>query len=71
MNDQQNEPNPYNDWIARRRDAHPDANLPDQVMNQLADLQRHRNIPWWLPLVEQIERRRSARFAACVDPNES
>lgn len=65
MTNKPTEQNPYEHWLAERRDAKPAANLSDQIMTQIAELERQRHNIWWLRLIEQIERRRAARWAVC------
>ena len=65
MTDKPTEQNPYEHWLAERREACPSANLSDQVMKQVVELERRRYDKWWLRLVERIERRRAARWAVC------
>jgi hypothetical protein len=56
---------PYEKWLAERRDASPPAALADQIMSQVADLERQRSNLWWLRMVQLIERSRAARWAVC------
>jgi hypothetical protein len=56
---------PYEKWLAERRDASPPATLADQIMSQVADLERQRSNLWWLRMVQLIERSRAARWAVC------
>ncbi len=56
---------PYEHWLAERREVCPPANMSDQVMSHVAELDRQRHGVWWLLLIEQIERRRVARWAVC------
>ena len=65
MTDKPTEQNPYEHWLAERRDACPPADLSDRVMNQVVELEHRRHSIWWLRLIEQIERRRAARWAVC------
>ena len=65
MTDKPTDRDPYEHWIAERREACPPADLSDQVMNQVVELERRRRDIWWLLMVEQIERRRAARWALC------
>ena len=57
--------NPYEQWLAERRAATPPATLADQIMSQVAQLERQRRDIWWLRLVQRIEHSRAARFAVC------
>lgn len=65
MTDTTSEQNPYEHWLAERRDVSPPVNLTDQIMSQVVDFENHRQSIWWLLLVEQIERSRAARWAIC------
>ncbi len=65
MTDQPNAPNPYEDWLSARREVCPPANLSDQIMSQVKELEQQRQRIWWLLLVERIERRPVARWAVC------
>jgi hypothetical protein len=56
---------PYEQWLAERRAISPPATLADQIMNQVANLERQRRDVWWLILVQRIERSRAARWAVC------
>ena len=57
--------NPYGQWLAKRRDIAPPATLANQIMNQVAEVERLRRDVWWLQLVQRIERSRAARWAVC------
>jgi hypothetical protein len=56
---------PYEKWLAERRDVSPPATLADQIMTQVADLERQRRDLLWLRMVQLIERSRAARWAVC------
>ena len=56
---------PYEQWLAECREVSPPATLADQIMNQVASLDRQRRDIWWLRLVQRIERSRAARWAVC------
>jgi hypothetical protein len=56
---------PYEEWLAEMRDVSPPATLADQIMSQVAQLERQRRDIWWLGLVQRIERSRAARWAVC------
>lgn len=56
---------PYEQWLAKRRDVSPPATLADQIMSQVAELERQRRGILWLRLVQRIERSRAARWAVC------
>ena len=57
--------NPYEQWLADRRNVSPPATLADQIMSQIAELERQRRGVWWLRLVQRIEQSRAARWAVC------
>ena len=65
MTQERSEQNPYEHWLAERRDAGPGLSLADEVMAQVSDIERQRQGIWWLLLVERIERSRAARWAVC------
>ena len=56
---------PYEQWLAERREVSPPATLADQIMSQVADLERERRDIWWLRVVQRVEQSRSARWAVC------
>ena len=56
---------PYEKWLAERRDVSPPATLADQIMSQVANMERLRRDIWWLRLVQRIEHSRAARWAVC------
>ena len=56
---------PYEKWLAERREVSPPATLADQVMSQVAELERLRRDIWWLRLVQRIEQSRAARWVVC------
>jgi hypothetical protein len=56
---------PYEQWLAERRDVAPPATMADQIMSQVANMERQRRDIWWLRLVWRIERSRAARWAVC------
>ena len=56
---------PYKQWLAERRDASPPATMADQIMSQVANMERQRRDILWLRLVWRIERSRAARWAVC------
>ena len=56
---------PYDKWLAERRTVSPPATLADQIMNQVAELERQRRDLWWLRVLQLIERSRAARWAVC------
>ena len=65
MTDKPRKQDPYEDWLAERREICPPAIFSEQVMSHVAELARQRHEVWWWLLVEQIERRRAARWAVC------
>lgn len=58
--------NPYDQWLAERRSVSPPSSMADQIMSQLAEVERIRRNVWWLQLVQRIERSRAARWAVCA-----
>ena len=56
---------PYEQWLAERREISPPATLADQIMSQVAEVERLRRNLWWLHMVQLIERSRIARWAVC------
>jgi len=56
---------PCEKWLAERREDSPPATLADQIMSQVAELERQRRAIWWLRLVLRIEQSRAARWAVC------
>ena len=56
---------PYEQWLAERRDVSPPATMADQIMSQVANMERQRRDIWRLRLVWWIERSRAARWAVC------
>ena len=56
---------PYEQWLAERRDVSAPARLTDQIMSQVANMERQRRDNWWLRSVWRIERSRAARWAVC------
>ena len=56
---------PYEQWLAERRKVSPPATLADQVMSQVAELERQRRGLLWLRVVQRIEQSRAARWAVC------
>ena len=57
---------PYEKWLSERRDVSPPATLADQIMNQVAELERRRQYVWWLRAIQWIEQSRAARWAVCA-----
>ena len=56
---------PYEQWLAERRDVVPPVALADQIMSRVEKMERHRRDIWWLRLIWRIERSRAARWAVC------
>lgn len=56
---------PYEQWLAERREVAPSVTMADQIMTQVAELQRQRRDFWWLRVVLLIEQSRAARWAVC------
>jgi hypothetical protein len=54
---------PYEEWLAKGRNVSPPASLVDQIMSQVANLERQQRDIWWLRLVQRIEHSRAARWA--------
>ena len=54
---------PYEQWLAERREVAAPATLADQIMSQVAELERQRRGIWWLRMVQRIEQSRAARWA--------
>jgi hypothetical protein len=57
--------NPYEQWLAKRRQFTPPAGLAEEIMDQVANLERQRRAIWWLRLIQRIEHSRAARWAVC------
>ena len=51
--------------LRKRRNVSPPATLMDQIMSQVANLERQRRDIWWLRLIQRIEHSRAARWAVC------
>jgi hypothetical protein len=56
---------PYEQWLAERREVSAPATLADQIMSQVANMERQRRDIWWLGFVWRIEHSRAARWAVC------
>ena len=56
---------PYEQWLAERREVSPPATLADQILIQVANMERQRRDIWWLRVVQRIEQSRAARWAVC------
>jgi len=56
---------PYEKWLEERREVSPPATLADQIMSQVAEMERQRRVLWWLRMVQLIEQSRAARWAVC------
>jgi hypothetical protein len=57
--------NPYEQWLAERREVAAPATLTDQIMSRVASMERQRRDIWWLRLILRIEQSRTARWAVC------
>ena len=57
--------NPYEKWLAEHREVSPPTTLADQIMSQVAELERQRHDLWWLHVVQRIEQSRVARWTVC------
>ena len=55
----------YEQWLAKRREVSAPPTLADQIMSQVAKMERQRRDVWWLRLVQRIEQSRAARWAVC------
>ena len=55
----------YEQLLAECSEVSPPATLADEIMSQVAALERQRRGIWWLRLVQRIERSRVARWAVC------
>ena len=56
---------PYERWLTKCRDVSPPESLVDQIMTQVANLERQRQDIWWLRLIQRIEHSPAARWAVC------
>ena len=56
---------PYERWLAECREVSLPPTLADQIMSQVANLERQRRAIWWLCLIQRIEHSRAARWAVC------
>ena len=59
-------PEQYERWLAERREVGPSSSLADQIMTQVAELERQSQDNRWLRLAQQIERSRSTRWSVCA-----
>jgi hypothetical protein len=57
---------PYEKWLAERGEVSPPATLADQIMCQVANMERQRRGVWWLRVVQRIEQSRAAQWAVCA-----
>ena len=57
--------NPYDEWLAKCREASAPATLADRIMSQVENMEHQRRSLWWLRLVQRIERSRASRWAVC------
>ncbi len=53
---------PYEQWLAERREVSPPPALADQIMSQVAELESQRRALWWLRVIQRIEQSRAARW---------
>lgn len=65
MTDVTTDPNPFEHWLAERREICPPSDLSAQVMDQIVELEGRRHQIWSLLLIQRIERSRTARWAVC------
>ena len=56
---------PYEQWLAKRRNVSPPVSLVDEIMSQVANLERLRRDIWWLRFIQWTEHSRAARWAVC------
>jgi hypothetical protein len=56
---------PYEQWLAKCREASAPAGLADRIMSQVVTMEHQRRSLWWLRLVQRIERSRASRWAVC------
>jgi hypothetical protein len=56
---------PYEKWLAERREVSPPATLTDQIMSHVAELESQRRDLWWLRAIQRIEQSWAARWAVC------
>ena len=56
---------PYEQWLAKRREVSAPAKLADQIMSQVAELEREHREIWWVRVVQRIEQSRATRWAVC------
>ena len=56
---------PYEQWLRECREVSPAVAITDQIMSQVANLERQRREIWWFSLVQRIERSRVACWAVC------
>ena len=57
--------NPYEQWLAKCREASAPAALADRIMSEVANMEHQRRSLLWVRLVQRIERSRAARWAVC------
>lgn len=65
MTDRPSDQNPYERWLEMRRGMRPPAELSNQVMTQIMDLERGRRTAGLLRLMELMERSRAVRWGVC------
>jgi hypothetical protein len=57
--------NPFDQWLAKCRNASPPEALVDQIMSQVANLEHQRRDTWRSRLIPRIEHSPAARWAVC------
>jgi hypothetical protein len=57
--------NPYEQWLAKCREASAPPALADRIMSQVANMEQQRRSLLWLRLVQAVERSRASRWAVC------
>jgi hypothetical protein len=55
----------YEQWLAERRSVSPPSTLANEIMSQVAELERQRRALWWMCMVQRIEQSRAACLAVC------
>lgn len=56
---------PYEQWLAKCREVTAPSTMADQIVSQVANLERQRQAIWWFRLIQLIEHSRPARWAVC------
>ncbi len=57
--------NPFDEWLAKRRNVSPSETLVDQIMSRVENLEHQRPDTWPLRLIPRIEQSPAARWAVC------